>query len=177
MPASFFVAESGAAPKITEYSGRGDLRSFLRVILVRQAITHRRSVHREISLDDDEKRPPESWVSADPELVHLRSIYKVEFERAFREAVAELTSEDRNLLRYHYLDGLNIDHIGAIYGIHRVSAARRLTKVRQVLVGSTRRLLTETLRLRTGELESVLRLIESEVDISLRRVLRDASVA
>ncbi len=170
-----FVKEPNSAPKITEYSGRGDLRRFVRVIVMREAISQRRSRKRAVAREDEQGRQPESWLSADPELLHLRKEYEAEFQRVFGEAVRALTSQDRNLLRYHYLDGLNIDHIGAIYGIHRVSAARRLTKVREQLVQKTRQLLAERLRLHTGELESVLRLIESDVDISLRRVLGDVS--
>jgi RNA polymerase sigma-70 factor (ECF subfamily) len=170
-----FVAEPGAPPRITEYRGRGELRAFIRILLTRQAISQRRK-RREVHLDTGrQSTAAEVWAAADPEILHLRNKYGSEFQSAFREAVVALTSEDRNLLRYHYLDGLNIDHIGAIYGIHRVSAARRLTKVRQKLVLDTRRLLAARLRLHSEELESVLRLLESEVDISLRAALDEAS--
>ncbi|WP_394831032.1 sigma-70 family RNA polymerase sigma factor [Pendulispora rubella] len=165
-----FVAESGDEPRIATYGGRGDLRTFVRVVMMRQAISLRRRKDREVPLESGSW----PWASADPELVHLREQCGAEFERAFREAVKALSSEERNLLRYHYLDGLTIDHLGAIYGLHRASAARRLTKVRATLVEATRRMLAERLKLRTGELESVLRLIEGEVDVSLRRVLGDA---
>ena len=78
-----------------------------------------------------------------------------------------LESEERNLLRYHYVDRLNIDHIGAICGIHRVSAARRLTRIRARLVEGAPARLAESLRLGETELSSVLRLIESQVDVNL----------
>ena len=175
--AKLLVAEPGHVPKIAEYAGRGDLRSFVRVLVMRQALSFLRKARREVALDEDLRGRAELGFARDPELDHLRETYEVEFTRAFGDAVCALTSEERNLLRFHYLDGLSIDHIGAIYGIHRVSAARRLTRVRQALVTKTRALLRERMRLRTGELESVLRLIESGVDISIRRALRDASEA
>lgn len=168
-----FVAEAGERSRIVEYAGRGELAGWLRVVVTREAIGLRRKHGREARLPD--RAVGEAPTFDDPELLHLQRVYEAEFQRAFRDATRELTSEDRNLLRYHYLDGLNIDHIGAIYGIHRVTAARRLTKVRADLVLSTRRLLADRLRLTGRELESVLRLIESQVEISLGRVLSDGT--
>jgi transposase len=37
-------------------------------------------------------------------------------------------------LRYHHVDGLNIDEIGAIYRVHRVTAFRWLEKAKEQLV-------------------------------------------
>jgi len=169
-----FVGDATRPPRITEYTGRGDLRSFLRVVITREALSLRRRERRDLP-DRAEDTAPPAWDTADPELLHLRRKYAGEFEQAFRGALAALTSEERNLLRYHYVDRLNIDHIGAIFGIHRVSAARRLTRVREALVGGARRLLAERLRVGGTELASVLRLIESQVDISLRRELGQAT--
>lgn len=170
-----FVREGEKPPRIVEYSGRGELKSFLRVVLLREAISLRRKDRRELlPRDDDDARG--ELATTDPELSHLRRLYAAEFDRAFCDAVVALTSEERNLLRYHYVDRLNIDHIGAICGIHRVSAARRLTRIRAALVERTRAYLAERLRLGGDELESLLRLIESEVDISVGRALHEASI-
>jgi RNA polymerase sigma-70 factor (ECF subfamily) len=170
-----FVGKAGAAPKIAEFAGRGDLRTFVRVLMTREGLNLRRKGQREVLVDEGVPRADGAFTRLDPELAHLRTAYGAEFERAFHDAVCELSSQERNLLRYHYLDRLNIDQIGVVCGIHRASAARRLTKVRQALIEGTRHLLAQRLRLGTGELESVLRLLESEIDISLRRALGDAS--
>jgi RNA polymerase sigma-70 factor (ECF subfamily) len=173
--AKLFVQDVERPARIASYAGRGDLRTFLRVLMTREAISlrrHRRG-RREVPLADE--RPVERWETTDPELLHLRRSYEAEFEEAFREAIAALSSEERNLLRYYYVDRLNIDHIGAIYGIHRVSASRRLNKARLALVERTREHLAERLDLGSTDLRSVLRLIQSAVDVSLRRALGDAS--
>jgi RNA polymerase sigma-70 factor, ECF subfamily len=170
-----FVARGGAPAKITQFAGRGDLRTFVRVLMTREGLNLRRKAKREVFLDDGARSDRASFTRVDPELSHLKSVYGAEFERAFYDAIAELTSEERNLLRFHYLDRLNIDQIGLACGVHRASAARRLARVRQSLVEATRRLVAERLRLAEGELVSVLRLLESELDVSLRRALEDAS--
>lgn len=173
-----FVGKDGVSPKITSFAGRGDLRTFVRVLMTREGLNLRRKDKREVLMEDSASRDGiarAAFSHADPELSHLRSAYGAEFERAFHDAIGGLSSEERNLLRYHYLDRLNIDEIGVVCGVHRASAARRLTKVRGALVEATRRLLAQRLHLENAELESVLRLIESVLDVSLRRALAEAS--
>jgi RNA polymerase sigma-70 factor (ECF subfamily) len=166
------AAAEGARPKIADYQGRGDLRTFLSVVVVREAINLRQEGTRQAPHEEGAHAPvTEAWAEADPELLYLRRTYEEQFHRVFREAVASLVSGERTLLRFHYIDRLNIDEIGAILGIHRVTASRRLNKVRATLVDATRRLLAERLVVDSKDLESILRLLESQVDISLRRVL------
>jgi RNA polymerase sigma-70 factor (ECF subfamily) len=165
-----FVGEPGARPKIAEYSGRGDLKSWFRVVAVRQAISGARKTRREVGLDE-EMAEAVPGASSDPELVYLRAKYRAEFQDAFRGAIDALSVQERNLLRHHYIDRLSIDRIGAIYRIHRMTAARRLTAIREKLVESTRRRLADHLALDTAELASVLRLVQSDADVTLRRYL------
>jgi RNA polymerase sigma-70 factor (ECF subfamily) len=166
-----FVGEGESPPKIGEYSGRGELRSWFRVTAVRQAISEARKTRREVALDDAVADAMPS-AAVDPECAYLRSKYAALFQRAFREAIHALSSQERTLLLHHYVDRLTIDQIGAIYRIHRMTAARRLTAVRQKVVETTRERLAESAKLGASELRSILRLVKSEMHISLRRVLR-----
>ena len=168
-----FVGEPGARPKIAEYSGRGELKSWFRIVAVREAISGARKTRREVGLDDD-IADGVPGASGDPELVYLRAKYRAEFQDAFRSAMEALSSQERNLLRHHYIDRLSIDRIGAMYRIHRMTAARRLTAIREKLVESTRRRLADHLKLDTAELASVLRLVRSDADVTLRRFLGEA---
>jgi RNA polymerase sigma-70 factor (ECF subfamily) len=167
-----------AEPRLATYGGRGDLRGFLRVLLVREALDHKRGWQRARAHADQAAAEPAASLGTnvvgadqDPEVLHLRRRYGPAFELAFADAVQALDASQRTLLRYHYLDRLNIDQIGALEGVHRVSAARRLTRVRDALVAETRRLLAERLELSPTELRSVLRLLESDVDVSVKRLL------
>jgi RNA polymerase sigma-70 factor (ECF subfamily) len=175
-----FVGGADGKARIDSYRGQGDLASFARVLATREALALRRPNERELLAGGHEQlealvRSPDAWPVKDPEMVYLRKKYEAEFVEAFRGGVASLSSNERNLLRYHYLNRLSIDHIGAILGIHRVSAARRLNKVRDTLVTATRQLLRQRLHvLSTTELDSVLRLIESDVDVSLGRALAES---
>lgn len=156
-------------PRIRGYRGRGDLRSWLKVALVRDAVRAlRRDDH--ISHDDDEiERLMDPH--GDAELQAMKDAYRDRFRTAFTQALAELEPRDRNVLRYHLLDGLAIDDIGAIYRVHRATAARWLVKIREELYERTRAELMRSLALTPSEIDSVLRLIRSRLDASIARGL------
>lgn len=158
-------------PRIRGYRGRGDLRSWLKVALVRDAV---RALRREdhVSQQDDEVdrlMDPQG----DPELQAMKDLYRDRFRVAFGNALGQLTPRDRNVLRYHLIDELSIDEIGAIYRAHRATAARWLVKIREALYERTCAELVRTLALAPGELDSVLRLIRSRLDVSIARGLAE----
>ena len=86
-------------------------------------------------------------------------------------AIRELEPRDRLLLKYHYLDGLTVDRIGALYTVHRATAARWIAAAREMLATRTQRILLEKLRVTPSELRSIARLVESQLDLSMRRLL------
>jgi RNA polymerase sigma-70 factor (ECF subfamily) len=108
----------------------------------------------------------------DPELAYLKRTYRAEFNAAFAQSLSMLATRQRNVLRLKYLDGMSIDQLGAVYGVHRASAARWVASAHEALLKETRRRLTERLRLTGSQLDSVLRLISSQLDVSLGRLLR-----
>ncbi|MBN1606671.1 MAG: transcriptional regulator, partial [Polyangiaceae bacterium] len=71
----------------------------------------------------------------------------------------------------YYSAGLTIDEIAAAFGIHRATAARRVARARSALLAATRRELGERLRMSTAALKSVMRLIQSQLHASVRRLL------
>jgi RNA polymerase sigma-70 factor (ECF subfamily) len=165
-----FVGSDEGSPKISEYSGRGDLKSWFRVAAVRQALSAGRARRREVPLNEAlATLTPDN--AADPELVHLRKRYRPVFERALKSAVDALSSHERNLLRCHYIERLNIDQIGLIYRVHRVTASRRLVSVRRKVIDGTRRLLGDQLGLSTTEVRSVLNVLRSEMYLNMRSIL------
>ena len=93
------------------------------------------------------------------------------FKATFGAALGQLGAREQTLLRYHHVDGLNIDEIGAIYRIHRVTAFRWLEKAKELLVRSTLDTLRGRLKLPANELDSVLRMIRSQIHLSLVRHL------
>ena len=165
-----FVAEPGARPRIADYSGRGPLSAWLRVAAVRTALDLRRRDQKEAPADARDLDEV-AHAADDPELDLIKSRYREEFREAFHGALSGLTSQERNVLRLHVLDGLNIDQIGAIYRVHRATVARWIARSRESLLVETRRRLREKLKLQSGEFESLMGLVQSQLDISLHRFL------
>lgn len=88
-----------------------------------------------------------------------------------RAALASLSEELRALLRYSLLDGWNVDRIGALYGVHRATAARRVAVARDQLADAIRKDLSSRLSIPVDEVDSVVRLVQSRIDVSLSRIL------
>jgi RNA polymerase sigma-70 factor (ECF subfamily) len=157
--------------KISEYGGRGDLRRWVRSVAVRTCLNELRKGKREILVDDDQLIAQHAIAADDPEVEYMKRTYAAEFKAAFSDALGKLGSREQTLLRYHHVDGLNIDEIGAIYRVHRVTAFRWLEKAKEILVRTTLDLLRGRLKLPADELDSVLRMIRSQIHLSLVRHL------
>jgi len=76
------------------------------------------------------------------------------------------------LLHQHALDGLSIDKLAAFYRVHRATTARWLDAARQAVLDGTRRELVSRLQLSVNELDSIMRMIGSRLDVSLPELLR-----
>ncbi|AKU98214.1 putative DNA-binding regulatory protein [Labilithrix luteola] len=165
------VSRNGEAPKILEYSGRGPLLGWIRIAAVRLAISSTR--RGDVAAMQPVTREVLALVpgAIDPELDHLRARYSHDFKWAFEKALAGITVEERNILRMSLVDGLSIDEIGTIFGVHRATAARMLQRARSEVQEKTREILRGKLRVGTVELQSIMRFVRSHLDLSIQRLL------
>jgi RNA polymerase sigma-70 factor (ECF subfamily) len=148
--------------KVGEYRGRGDLRGWLRVIAVREALQIIRARRREqpIVVDLATKiEDPTAPLAPDEQRI---------YREAFAAALATLTPRERNLLRQQYVYGATIDELGALYNVHRATAARWLAQIRDTLLRRTRRHVGEALQLGGDDLESAMGKLAEHLDYSLR---------
>jgi RNA polymerase sigma-70 factor (ECF subfamily) len=157
--------------KLAAYPGTGPLGGWVRAAALWQALDLQRQRSGPAQSDDGDLSMAVA-PGDDPELAYLKTTYRAEFTASFSQALSALSPRQRNFLRLKYLDGLNIDQLGALYGVHRSTAARWTVSAQEALLQETRRLLTERLRLTGSQLDSVLRLISSQLDVSLGRLLR-----
>jgi RNA polymerase sigma-70 factor (ECF subfamily) len=159
-----FVASGGRPAAIAEYGGRGDLRGWIRVSAAREVLrlfkAHRRTVPLEEALLD-------GLVSGDVETQLVKQRCRADLAAALREALAGLSQRDRTLLRCQVIDGLGVSAIGAIYHVHRATAARWLARIHDELAAETQRRLGERLQLSDEEVVSVIRFVRSQLDLSL----------
>jgi RNA polymerase sigma-70 factor (ECF subfamily) len=149
------------------------LSGFLGVVVARVAIDFLGLKQRR-ELPTEDRLLMQRMIPKNPELEILKHSSQEDFKRIFQEAFAALTSRERNILRKQLLDGLSIDKIGAIYRIHRSTAARWLERIRSKLQERTRQLMMERLRLSSDELESLMALVLSHFEMSLQQVLLES---
>lgn len=162
-----FVGEDA---RITVYDGRGSLYTWLRVIAVRSAVDRLRKHRRDAPLDEA-SLPNLADRQPNPELELIRDTYGAELRRALEAAVRDLTTRERNLLRYQVLHRLSIDEISRIYGVHRATAARWLVAARAGLVTAVGRDLRRRLAIGQAQLDSIVRALDTRLDFTLSRIL------
>jgi RNA polymerase sigma-70 factor, ECF subfamily len=154
--------------KLSSYSGRGKVRAWLTTMAIRAA--------RELRPSDS--RVPRTLSSAlavyarTPEIEALEAAHRKDFRAAFSDAMTKLSVRERNLLRLHFLDGLSIDRIGALYDVHRATAARWVSAAREKLTAETRRQVSRRLGLPANEVDDLMQLLHSQLDLSISRHLR-----
>ena len=63
-----------------------------------------------------------------------------------------------------------MEHIARMLNVHRSTVSRRLTQICSVVSSATRKRIRETLRASTTEVESLLRLANADLELSLSHV-------
>jgi RNA polymerase sigma-70 factor (ECF subfamily) len=162
-----FVAEPGRPPRIRSYGGRGALKSWVRVAAARLVVDLARRTEPVYATPDEElaRRLP----SEDPEVDYLRHAYGDVLPAAFEAALAQLSVRQRNLLRQRFLHGLTVERLAAMYGVHRATVFEWLGQARDALTAQLESALAA--RIPDHELESVVDLLGSRLDLSVRRML------
>jgi len=89
----------------------------------------------------------------------------VAFRAAFLATLGELERRERTVLRLHLLDGLTIDEIAPMYEVHRATIARWIGAAKQTVLDRTRRRLMHDLRLDAAEVDSLIRLVQSRIEL------------
>lgn len=163
----------GAEPGIAKYGGRGSLRGWIRSIALRTAINHARAASREVAMDEADFLELAASAEA-PELEPYKRRYRDELRGAFRDAVANLPVRQRNILRHYFIDHLTVDELGALYRVHRATAARWVNDVRAELVAAVRAALAERLGANDVGLRTVIELVASRLELSLERWVGEA---
>ncbi len=166
------VEMSGPAFSGRAYCGRGTLGGWLFIAAVRSAERQAARMRNELHSEDNGIEALERQMPAiDPELDHLIHSYKSVFESALRAGLAALSSRERNLLRYHFVEQLSIDRLAEIYGVHRATAARWILRVQCRLSRETRSRFVAQIPLGEHSMPRLLGYIRSRLELGLSRLL------
>ena len=169
--ARLLVKPADGPARIEQYAGRGSLKAWVRVAVMRTLKSAQRTRARRpraVETAMDLLQDPEM---RDPEFDEIRHQFGSVFGEAFTAAVAGLSSHDRRVLRQHHLEGLTLGQMAKIYAVHRVTAARRLAKARERLLCATKHELAARLGLSDEDFRRVVASILSRVQLSMDRLL------
>ncbi len=165
------VPKDGKPPGIAGYRGKGPLRGWVRITATRELIRHKKKRAREAPIEHSLDHLLTSRI--DPALEALKAEYRSEFAVALREAIGDLSAEDRTLLVQQVVHDMSIDEVGTAFGVHRATAARWLNRARGALVAATHKRLAARLEIPVEQIESVIRMVSSQLDASVIRYLRE----
>jgi RNA polymerase sigma-70 factor, ECF subfamily len=165
------VTDAKGHARILDFSGTGSLAGWLRQAAVRTALNMQKSSRRDAPLDEAVQ---EGLVGAsdDPELEVLKRRCRKELKSAIQGALKALEPGERELLRLNLLESESIDKLAERLNVSRATAARRLIAVRARLLELTRAQLRERLDWTDRQLNSVVGLVRSQLDLSLYQHLK-----
>ncbi|MCE9574956.1 MAG: transcriptional regulator [Deltaproteobacteria bacterium] len=161
----------GARPaRIADYAGRGSLIAWLKVAALRMLANQRRGAARTPWRDGRA-----DLEAAAPGITPDRLLLDQRYGPALREALATglraLAPRDQTLLRLHYVEGVALDRIGALYGAHKSTVSRWLAAAREGLLAHA----IAAVRAIAGggdtaELESLCASLCSQLELSLSKL-------
>jgi RNA polymerase sigma-70 factor (ECF subfamily) len=163
-----FTADAERRAGLAEFTGRGDLRGYLKVIATRELIRVINRGRKELPIEPVLDRLE---VDRAPELSLLRARHGADIAAAMRDALGKLPERERALLRYSLVDGMSIDQIGELYGVHRATAARWIAAARDLLGDGIRGEVAARLAIDKRDVDSLIDVVRSRIDVSLERIL------
>lgn len=142
-------------PRLVAYAGKGRLRGLVQVTATRIAIDLVRRDGKQATL------PAQLAEPGDLELSLIKAQYRAQFVDALRAAMAALPPRDRNLLHLHFLGGVTLEKLAAMYDVNRATVVRWLAAARAAVLDHTRR----SLAVPEAEVEEIFALVASRVSI------------
>ena len=169
------------AGKLSYYSGRGSLAGWLRAVVAQLAIDQHRKQVRLVQTEEDgdfdrlaSEASSESSIAiaAESPAQGMEDRFAArEIENALSGAIAELSAEDRLLVKLYYFDGLRLREAGAVLGVHEATASRRLTRIHQELRNEVQRVLVQEHRWTKSEAERCFAEVALHVDTNLEQLV------
>lgn len=162
----------GSEAKLSTYRGDGPLIAWVRIALTRLAINLRETSGRQQTLDGDVVEP---LAEGDPELELLRQTYAGELEAGVKAALAAAGAEERTLLRMHFMDGLSVAEIAALFRVTPRTIQRRIAEARTAILDRLREGFRERFGGNTSLFATLVRLMGADLNLSLRTAFRDVA--
>jgi RNA polymerase sigma-70 factor, ECF subfamily len=163
-----FIQREDGLPRIFAFGGQSELSSWLRVVTTRYLLNCIEARKKEDPLDERLLEGLQVG-TANPEYMLHKEESRAHFRAAFAAAVAALAVRERQILRLAFAEGLTIDDLGELYGIHRSTAFRQLQQASERLGALLRTELRAKLGLSEQEYERWCESLRSGIELSVQR--------
>jgi RNA polymerase sigma-70 factor (ECF subfamily) len=165
------VRDGDGPPRIVRYAGSGELAGLVRVGATRVALNWLERAKRGENRDGWLDGLPAT--TSDPELHFMKREHRAALKEELEAAIKDLSSRQRMVLRLHLVERLGVDAIAAICSVHRATAARQVALAKETLAIRVRLRLVARWNVSESDLPALKSLVDSQLDLSLRRLLAD----
>lgn len=172
------AAANGEEGKLADYSGRGALQMWLRAAAIRTALHHldRAEVRKQVR-DPDQAilaalPSTGSALGQSPELVAMKSDVRPIVRAALQSALQALDRDLRTLVRLYYVEELRMEEVARLLRVNKSTVSRRMTDAREAIHRHVRQYVADALRLQPTEVESLVDLVVSQLELSLPGLLQ-----
>jgi RNA polymerase sigma-70 factor, ECF subfamily len=153
-------------PGIAQYRAEAPLSAWVNTVARRIAFRQVKSARPERLLDDELLAQEISDV-CDQELLLLREQHRDVVRDALACALRRMPAREQRFLKMNLVAGVSMDRIGKIYGISQSSVSRKIQRAILNVISEAKAEACEKLRISTGEVDSIFKLIQSCIDLTL----------
>lgn len=153
---------------LESFSGRGSLEAWVRVVATR--------IHLDLLRQRDDRATATSADLAapselSPELLALRQRCLPALADALADALRALSARDRALFRLHFVDGVTLDRIAALYGVNKSTVSRWISAARDSALSRASDQVRAALGVGPDSAASLFALVQSQLEVSLSSLL------
>ncbi len=170
-----FTQTPARGAKIAEFTGEGALTAWLRTVATRVALT---AVSATADTDQLEAHLEKLVLELpSPEDRVARDQARAMLKRVLSQAVRALGPRERTLVKLSGVDGLTMEQIGVVYGVHKATVSRWLGSIRADLLRATQQVMREQLKLSSSEAFELVGAAGSQLELSISRLLQTTEAA
>jgi RNA polymerase sigma-70 factor len=151
---------------IGQYRGQAPLAAWVSTVARRVALRHVKSARPEKVVDDD-ALVAEISEACDQELILMQDRHRELVRAAMIAALRKMPKREQRFLQLNLIAGVSMSRIGKIYGISQSSVSRKVQRAIHNVITEAKRLVRVQVGVSSTELESIFRLIQSCVDLTL----------
>jgi RNA polymerase sigma-70 factor len=157
-----FVTSAG----IGQYRAEAPLSAWVSTVARRVALRQVKAARPERVVDDD-ALAAEISEACDQELFLLQARHRELVRAAMISALRQMPKREQRFLQLNLIAGVSMARIGKIYGISQSSVSRKIQRAIHNVITEAKRLVRLQVGVSSTELESIFRLIQSCIDLTL----------